>query len=124
MKIGNLVNPGVGAALTKLFQANLKKEIAFKIKRLVISTDAEITKYNQLRNSLIEEFASKDEKGEVQKDEEGNVVFTSENKIEFLKKQTELQNMDVLIQTVKLSELGDAVLSAADLFALDEIIRE
>lgn len=124
MKIRALLNPDVRTALTKLFKADLKKDVAYKIKRIVISADAEVSKYNQLRASLIEELALKDEAGGIKKDAAGNVDFSPENKVEFFKRESQLMDMDVLVQTVKLAELGDAVLSASDLFALEDVVKD
>jgi hypothetical protein len=124
MKIGTLTNPGVKAALTKIFKADLQKEVAFKVKRLVISIDAELAKYDSLRNSIIEELANRDDKGAVKKDDQGNVDLSPEKKLEFVKRDRELRDMDILVQTLKLSELGNTVLSGADLFLLEDIVKE
>lgn len=124
MKVGELLGLNAREALTKLFQAHLPMAVALKIKRLVIAVDAELNKYDQMRATLIEEYANKDDKGAIIKDEKGNVDFTPEKKAEFFKKEAELKDMDVLIQPLKISDLGEIPLSAQDLFALDKILKE
>lgn len=124
MKIATILNPNVKNALTKLFNAHLPVTTAFKVKRLVISIDAETEKFNGLRNSLIEELGSKTETGEVSKDEKGNVNFADDKKAEFFKREAEIKNMDFLVSPIKLTELGNIALSANDLFALEDIIKE
>jgi hypothetical protein len=124
MKVGELLGPNVKVALTKLFQAHLPMAAALKIKRLVIAVDSELSKYDNMRATLIEEFALKDDKGDIIKDAKGNVDFTPENKTEFLKKEAELKEMDVLIQPLKIADLGEIPLSAQDLFSLDKILKE
>jgi hypothetical protein len=125
MKISELMNPGVRTALTKIFQDDtLPRVVALKVKRLVIAVDAELGKFDSMRATLIEEFALKNDKGDVIKDERGNVDFTPENKLEFFKKEAELKDMDVMVQPLKMAELGDTRLSAQDLFHLDKMVKE
>ena len=83
-----------------------------------------VSKYDNLRNALIEELCVKNDAGAPKMDGAGNVEFTQEGRQEFFKRESELKNMDVLIQPMKQSELGDITLSAEDLFVLDAIFKE
>lgn len=96
----------------------------FKIKGIAKHIDAEIMKYNETRNQIIEEVSARDENGnKVMLDE--TQVKIDESKLEEAKSQfSDLEALKIEIEDLKFSDLGkNPDLSAEDLYLL-EFIKE
>lgn len=111
--------------------ANLRKikpdnlAAAVKIKKLFLKLEQEIKIFEEARKEAAIELAEKDQDGNAII-ENGNYKFSKESNIKMILKMQGLVNVDIDIEKIKLSELGDLNklqgLSAGDLLELEPIL--
>ena len=122
MKLSNLINPKFKQAMGKLNQQQLPLKAAFKIKGIIDVVDAELAKYESVRQSALLKYGKKNEDGSVVTDDNGNVTLEGEEASAFVKELNDLLSLDIAVDKIAVEELGENVtISSEELFLLDFI---
>jgi hypothetical protein len=124
MKLAQITGENFQRALDKLYSQQLPIKTAFKLKGIIKVIREEYAKYEEVRNNALKKYGKKDDKGELVVDSKNKVQFENDSYEEFLKEFNELTSLDINIDQIKLSELGDASLSTQDLEILNGLIVE
>lgn len=126
MKLSKIIDPRFKPVLQKLSQEKLPLKAAFKIKGIIIKSNEEFSKYDDLRLESLKKYSVKDaESGELLLDEHGNAALLPDLAPEFVRELNELTSLELEIGTIKVSELGDNLnLTADELMVLDGVIVE
>ena len=107
-------------------QVKVSARLAYKIVKLCKSAQIEEEFYNARRNEIINEYALRDENGQIVVSNDG-VIRIIEDKMDAANNALkELNDIEVEVPNIKftLSELDEFKLSIADMFALDAFIEE
>jgi hypothetical protein len=122
VKLSNLIDPRFKQAINKLNQQQLPLKAAFKIKGIIDTIDAELAKYEAVRQSALLKYGKKNDDGSVATDQSGNVVLEGDNANAFVKELNDLLALDLTLDKVSAQELGDNItISSEELFLLDFI---
>lgn len=124
MKLGQITGENFQRALDRLYSEQLPVKTAFKLKGIIKVIREEYAKYEEVRNAALKKYGKKDDSGELVIDSKNKVQFEDDNYKEFLKEFNELTSLDVNIDQIKLSELGNANISTQDLEVLNGFIVE
>lgn len=125
MKLGIIADPRFHKSFSKLVAAEVPIRVAFQLKSIAKAINEEVVKYEELRRALIQECGIKKEDGTLDIDEKGIVKFEEQGGAVFQKQMSELMNIEVILPSIKLSDLGEStLLSLADLTNLEGIILE
>lgn len=117
---------GFAPSLQKLVRMPLPTKTAYAIKKITDAVTVEQKKMRKSFNELYEQYAKKDEKGALQKDEHGDVIVDEAKMEEFQKAQETFGEKEFVIHREKLSLalFSDINISAAELSALDPILQD
>jgi hypothetical protein len=124
MNILTLIN--AAKVFNQVAQMKISSKLAYKIMKLCKSVATEEEFYNNKRNEIINEYAVKDENGQIVVSDDG-MISIMQDKIPVAEKALrELNEIDVDVPDIKftLDELDELKLSVADMFALDAFIVE
>lgn len=125
MKLAIIVNPKFRLALTNLSNQSIPLPASFKLKGIIKKVDEEFAKYEECRMACINRLAKKDKKGKLILDARSNAIFEGDSIQSFNKEINDLNQLEVELDTLKISELGSKVeISAQDLIMLDTLIQE
>lgn len=125
MRISQLVDPRFKDALNKLVLEPLPLRVAFKLKGVIKKVDEEFAKYEECRREALKRFGKKKEDGSLELDDNGNVVFEDGSIQEFVKELGELVAVEVSLEKVKISELGENIkITVDELMILDDLLTE
>lgn len=121
MKIVKIVQ--VKEVFNSHFQEKLSPSLSYKIYKLCKLAEQEEAFYNQKMNEIIEEFAQRNDQGNIESDN-GHIKIQTERIDEANQAVRDLQSVDIEVPSVKftLDELSEIKLSVADIMALDEFI--
>lgn len=111
-------------ALKNLSQRPLKARCAYTISKLLKATDAEITNFNEVRMNLIKKFGKKNEQGELDIDEQGNVHIPPEDLNKFNTETQELLDTIVEINAnkINISDVENIEFTPLEMNLLEEFI--
>ena len=115
---------------TKIFgqvaQTKISANLAYKIMKLCKSVATEEEFYNEKRNEIINQYAVKDENGQVVVSNDGMISIMQDKIDEANAALQDLNNVEVDVPNIKftLAELEELKLSVADMFVLDAFIEE
>jgi hypothetical protein len=122
MRIGRLIDPRFQDVVRKLQIAHVPLKGAYKLKGIVKVIDEEIVKYEELRKGALEKFGKRDDAGAVEKDENGNVVFSDEQRASFMSEINDLLNLEVAVPKMNIDDLGSNIeISVEDLFFIEDL---
>ena len=123
MKLKNLLN--ARKIIIQYKDEKLSPTLAYKFVKFMKASDSEEAFYNDKLKQLIEEYALKDEKGQIAT-QDGNIRLTPAKIQDFNNAANELQETEVEAPNVqfKISELEQIKLSVTDLYALDDFVTE
>ena len=125
MRIGRLIDPRFQNIVRKLQTADVPLKGAYKLKNIVNTMFNELDKYEELRKSALDKYGKRNEAGEVEKDENNNVIFADEQRAAFMAEITDLLNIDVAIPKMSVNDLGeDVLISVDDLFFIEELFQD
>ena len=107
------------------FQEKLSPSLSYKIYKLCKFAEQEETFYSQKKRELIEEYAQRNEKGEIVQNN-GMISLIPDRIAEARSAFAQLDAIDVETPNVRftLDELSEIKLSVADIVALDGFIEE
>ena len=107
-------------------QTKISSKLAYKIMKLCKSAIEEEEFYNNKRSEIINEYAEKDENGQVVVSDDGMISIIQGKIDEAQAALVELGNIEVDVPNIKftLAELEELKLSVADMFVLDVFIEE
>jgi hypothetical protein len=124
MNILTLMN--AAKVFNQVAQTKISSKLAYKIMKLCKSIAVEEEFYNNKRNEIINEYATKDENGQVVVSKDGMITIEPDKIDEANAAVAELNNIEVDMPNVRfrLEELEELKLSVADMFVLDAFIEE
>lgn len=124
MNILTLIN--VANIFSQIGQTKISSKLAYKIMKLCKSIAADEEFYNSKRNEIIQEYAAKDENGQVIVSNDGMITIDQSKIDDANAAVAELNNIEVDMPNVRfrLEELEELKLSVADMFVLDALIEE
>lgn len=124
MNILTLIN--ATATLNQFGQTKVSPKLAYKIMKLCKSVASDEEFYNAKRNEIIQRYALRGEDGNLIVNDNGIIRIMPDKISEANEALKELHGVEVEIPSIrfKLSELDELKLSAADMYALDELIEE
>jgi hypothetical protein len=108
MNILTLIN--AANIFNQVAQTKISSKTAYKIMKLYKSIAAEEEFYNQKRNDIINQYADRDENGQIKLSEDGNMIIILPDKLaEAELAMLELNNIEVEIPNIRfnLSELEE-----------------
>lgn len=116
MNINKIIELNEG--LSELKNTKLKAAVAFKINRIVNALADDVSAFEKAKNDKIMEF------GEDVGD--GNYKVKSENVKEYISEINELltQEVDIKLESVNLSELGDVELSPSFFSKCSDVVKD
>ena len=123
MKLAKIVDPVFIKAINKLNMQELSLKTAFKLKGIIIKTDEERQKYNDVRQAAFDKYGEKDDNGGIKIDNNGQVVMSKESTAAFISEINDLLSMEIDIPTLSVSELGNVTMSSNELFILDFLVE-
>ena len=123
MKLKNLLN--ARKIIIQYKDEKLSPTLAYKFVKFMKASDSEEAFYNDKLKQLIEEYALKDEKGQIAT-QDGNIRLMPAKIQDFNNAANELQETEVEAPNVqfKISELEQIKLSVTDLYTLDDFVTE
>ena len=125
MRIGRLIDPRFQDIVRKLQATHIPLKGAYKLKGVVKAIDEELVKYEELRVLAVEKFGLRLESGELDKDENGGVKFSDENRKAFVAEINDLMSLNVPIAKISINDLGDKVsMSVEDLFFIEDLLED
>lgn len=108
MKIASVLDDRFKTGMAKLASANIPMKSAFKLKGILNTINAELSKYNEVRLEAMKKYVKITEKGDMETDDKGNAIFKSEDdKLAFVKEHFDLISVDFEVKKIKLDELGN-----------------
>lgn len=124
MNILTLIN--TAKIFNQVAQTKISSKLAYKIMKLCKSVATEEEFYNTKRNELINEYAVRDENGQIAVSDDGMISIVKDKIDEANGALAELNNLEVDVPNIKftLAELEELKLSVADMFVLDAFIEE
>ena len=107
-------------------QTKVSSRLAYKIVKLCKAAMVEEEFYNEKRNEIINEYAVRDDNGQIAVSDDGMIRIVEDKIAEAEKAMRELNEIEVEVPNIKftLDELDELKLSVADMFALDAFIEE
>lgn len=115
---------------TKIFgqvvQEKISPRLAYKILKLCKGAAEEEQFYDKKRTEIIQEYAVKDDNGQVKTSEDGMISIIPDKITEANKAIQELNELEVEAPNIKftLDELEELKLSVSDMFVLEAFIEE
>lgn len=106
---------------------NLPAGLAYKIMKLIKNTQNDVDFYQEKYSDIIQQYAERDDKGQLIQTEDHQGIKIQENKKdECVQKLSELNNTEVDKINIKfsLAELEPYEFSITDMLILDEVIKE
>lgn len=124
MNILTLMN--AAKVFNQVAQMKISSKLAYKIMKLCKSVATEEEFYNNKRNEIINEYAVKDENGQIVVSDDGMISIMQDKIDEANAALHDLNNIEVEAPSIRftLAELDELKLSVADMFALDAFIEE
>ncbi len=125
MKLARLTDARFHAALRKLSAQPLPLRVAFKLKGISAKVDAELKKFEEVRQGALERFGKKDAEGKVVTKPDGTVEFEQDMLKAFAAELNEVGQLDIDLGSVKLDELGEKLeLTVEEITLLDGVVVE
>ena len=125
IKLEQMSNPNFTRVMGALLKEKVPVKVAFRIKTLTNRFNDELKKFSEIRTQILENYCTKDEDGQPVLDEQRNYKFESEESIQGVTKELgDLLNIEVEVESIKISDLGDISLSGDDLLLLGDLINE
>lgn len=125
MKLGRIIDPKFKETLKKLADQDLPIKASFILKGVVLSSDSESKKFEEVRIEAVKKLGDKKEDGSLAVDEKGIVNINAENMKEYTGQLSALLETDIEVKGLTLNDLGEKVsLNVQDLLILDDIIKE
>lgn len=125
MNILTLIN--AANIFNQVAQTKISSKTAYKIMKLCKSIVVEEEFYNQKRSDIINQYADRDENGQIKLSEDGTMINILPDKLaEAESAMLELNNIEVETPNIRfyLSELEDLKFSVQEMFLLDAFIEE
>ncbi|MDP4144168.1 MAG: hypothetical protein Q8936_06730 [Bacillota bacterium] len=110
--------------LGEITQKQLPIKVSYALAKNIAKIEAELKIYNKEREKLINQYAEKDEKGQVKADERGQIIFKEKERWEKdIKELLSIEN-DIDIHKFNINELNGYNMSASELMIIDYMIEE
>ena len=125
MKLQQIMSEQFTASFKKLLGQSLPVTTAYRLKATTALIDSEQTKFEEVRRTLVDKYAEKNEDGSIKKDEKGGYRVAEASINDYVKELNELLAVEIEVKPVKLAALGDkAELTVQDIAVLDGLITE
>lgn len=123
MTLGKISSTHFTKGMELLLKQKLPVKTAFKIKTLTHRFNDELKKFSELRTSILDQYCSRDEEGKPLVDSQKNLSFEGDAIEKVTKEMSDLINIEIEFESLKIEELGDISLSTDDLMALGEVVE-
>ena len=128
MKLGKLANPKFTTAMNNLMQTKwLPVKTAFKFRTIAKNIQAEVEKYEDMKNSYIQELAERNDDGSVKVEVIGAnsmIKFEPAKLAEFNKRMAELADIEVPVAEINVTDLPNVEnLTLDDIYQLEFIVE-
>lgn len=113
-------------SLGQISQKTLPVKVSYAIAKNISKIESELKTYNNERLKLIEKYASRDEKGQIKADSNGQIVFKEECQEAWnqdIKVLLSIEN-EIDIHKFKISELDGYTFTPNELMLIDYMIEE
>lgn len=124
MKMSVFLNQGFLTTFGELMKQELPIKTAYKLKKIQKSLVDEEERFNELRKEVLTKYAIKNDEGEPQTNEHGNVDLNKDKLEDFQREFNDLLSIEFSSEFISLDELGDIKLSVNKLNTLDDLIKE
>lgn len=116
---------GATNIFNQVAQTKISSKLAYKIMKFCKSVATEEEFYNNKRSEIINEYALRDESGQIVVSDDGMIKIIPDMIPEADRAMRELNEIDVDVAIkFTLAELEELKLSVADMFVLDAFIEE
>lgn len=124
VSLNNIVN--ATDTFSKIMQQSFKGSLAFKIARLVRELKKELDTFNEERRKLLDKYCVKDENGEFEVLENGNIKLIPETVNEFNNELDTLMNTEIEINADKLpmDSIDDFDITPQEMMNLEVFFEE
>ncbi|WP_238906626.1 hypothetical protein [Clostridium sp. YIM B02506] len=112
--------------LRAISEKQLPVKVSYALAKNIGKIESELKVYNKERNKLLDQYATKDEKGEFKFDKEGQVIFKDGCKEKWDKDINELLEIEneIDIHKFNINELEGYSISPSELMVIDYMIQE
>ena len=112
--------------LRAISEKQLPIKVSYALAKNIGKIESELKVYNKERNKLLDQYATKDEKGEFKFDKEGQVIFKDGCKEKWDKDINELLEIEneIDIHKFNINELEGYSISPSELMVIDYMIQE
>ena len=112
--------------LRAISEKQLPIKVSYALAKNIGKIESELKVYNKERNKLLDQYATKDKKGEFKFDKEGQVIFKDGCKEKWEKDIRELLEIEneIDIHKFKIDELEGYSISPRELMVIDYMIQE
>jgi DNA repair ATPase RecN len=112
--------------LRAISEKQLPIKASYALAKNIGKIESELKVYNKERNRLLDQYATKDKKGEFKFDKEGQVIFKDGCKEKWEKDIRELLEIEneIDIHKFKINELEGYSISPSELMVIDYMIQE
>jgi hypothetical protein len=124
IKLGQLATPAFMTAMQHLLGDKISIRGAWHVKELVAKFNQELARYQEMRKIILETHCKKGDDGKPLLDESKSYSFDKDVMPTVMKEMNELNAIEVEVNPITLSELGDAcTLNAQQLIDLGDLIH-
>lgn len=112
--------------LRAISEKQLPIKVSYALAKNIGKIESELKVYNKERNKLLDQYATKDKKGEFKFDKEGQVIFKDGCKEKWDKDINELLEIEneIDIHKFNINELEGYSISPGELMVIDYMIQE
>ena len=114
------------SVMQELAKKPMKNKVAFQTARLMREIEKEYSLFQDSRKSLIEQYAEKDENGELKTDENGNFTVPKDKVEGFNKELKDMldQTLSLNVEPICVDDLNEANFTPADMMLLAPFLKE
>ena len=122
MKLGIFANQDFVTTVNEFIEIELPAKISYKISKIHQELAVENEKFELAKREILLKHAEKDEDGEYEKDENGNIKILNEDLEKLNTDLNELSNTEFTVGLIRIEELGDINIPPRFLSLLSDII--
>lgn len=126
MKLGTLTNSNFQKAFQELLAQKLPIKASWKLKNVVKTLEESLKSYNDSRNELLQRLAIKKDDGSVKTAIVNGVesaLLSDENRDLFFSGVKELDSIEIKVEKLNISELGDISVDPVSLLMLEDLLE-
>lgn len=122
MKLSKVIDPRFNSVLKKLQSAQVSLPVALKIKTMAADVRGHLNDYEQARVVALNKYGNKKPDGSLDADDKGIVGLSEDNAKPFAQEINDMLSCDVNITKLNASDLNGILISADELYLLEDVI--